>query len=221
MRTIKVITLALISMLIMSSLAYCSSSWPDSNIIGSVKDYSPKLTDDFYVHVNHEWMLNAKLKPGRVGTSAFSELQDIIDERLKALMTDETVKGHDGELVRTLYALWLNWDARNAEGLGDLNTQASKITDITNIDELTAYFKTKDSFYNDTVIADYTIGYDNIDSEAYNLEILATGLSLGDSAEYRKMTSNGERTKKMHDGMVMYINFLRCRLNSRRQYPKA
>ncbi len=198
----KIFILVLISMLTFSSQVL---AWPNSNIIGSVKDYSPKLTDDFYVNVNHEWMLNAKLKPGRVRTGAFNELQDIIDERLKALMTDESIKTHDGELVRTLHALWLDWDSRNAEGLGDLNTQAMNITSIKNIAELTAYFKTQDSFYNDTVIADYVIGYDNIDSEAYNLEILATGLSLGDSAEYRKMTSNGERTKKMHDGIVMYM----------------
>lgn len=207
MRTIKLISLAAFSLLIMSSIAYCSSQWPNSNIIGSVKDknYSPELKDDFYVNVNHEWLINAKLKPGRVRTGAFDELQDIIDERLKALMTDESIKTHDGELVRKLYALWLNWDARNAEGLGDLNTQASKITGIKSIEDLSAYFKTKDSFYNGTVIANYTIGYDNIDSEAYNLEILATGLSLGDSAEYKKLTSNGERTKKMHDGTVMYM----------------
>ena len=108
MRTIKSFSLALVSMLIMSSQAV---SWPVSDIIGSVKNYNPKLTDDFYVNVNHEWMLNAKLKPGRVATGAFAELQDVIDERLKALMTDETVKGHDGELVRTLYALWLDWDS--------------------------------------------------------------------------------------------------------------
>lgn len=202
MRTIKSFSLALVSMLIMSSQAV---SWPVSDIIGSVKNYNPKLTDDFYVNVNHEWMMNAKLKPGRVATGAFTELQDVIDERLKALMTDETVKGHDGELVRTLYALWLDWDSRNEEGIDELNTQAKKITAIKTIDELSEYFKTEDSFYNGTVIADYVIGFDNIDSEAYNLEILATGLSLRDSAEYRKRTSNGERTKKMHDGIVMYM----------------
>ena len=202
MRTIKLLSIAIVSMLIMSSQAV---SWPVSNIIGSVKDYNPKLIDDFYANVNHEWLINAKLKPGRVRTGAFNELQDVIDERLKALMTDETVKGHDGELVRTLYALWLDWDSRNEEGVDDLNTQAKKITAITSINELSEYFKTKDSFYNGTVIADYVAGFDNIDSEAYNLEILATGLSLGDSAEYRKMTSNGERTKKMHDGIVMYM----------------
>ena len=202
MRTIKLLSIAIVSMLIMSSQAV---SWPVSNIIGSVKDYNPKLIDDFYANVNHEWLINAKLKPGRVRTGAFNELQDVIDERLKALMTDETVKGHDGELVRTLYALWLDWDSRNEEGIDDLNTQAKKITAITSINELSEYFKTKDSFYNGTVIADYVAGFDNIDSEAYNLEILATGLSLGDSAEYRKMTSNGERTKKMHDGIVMYM----------------
>lgn len=205
MRTIKLIALAAISVLAMSSQAFCSSSWPTSVIIGSVKDYSPEITDDFYVNVNREWLVNAKLKPGRSRMGAFSELQDIIDERLKGLMTDGTVKGHDGELVRTLYALWLDWDKRNEDGVEEFNTQAKKITAIKTIDDLNAYFKTKDSFYNETVIANYGLGFDNVDSEAYNLEITATGLSLEDSAEYRKMTSNGERIKKMYDGEVIYM----------------
>ena len=182
-----------------------ASSWRDTNLIGAMKDYNPALTDDFYANVNHEWLVNAKLKPGRSSNASFYELQDIVDANLKAIMTDDTLTGHDAELVRKLYSLWLDWDARNKNGLADLPEQAKLITDIKTLDDLTKYFMSESSFYHGTVIADFVLGVDNKNSEAYNLELSATGLSLGDSAEYKELTPNGERTKKMHRAIVSYM----------------
>lgn len=179
--------------------------WFNSNIYGTLAKYNPALKDDFYGTVNLEWLKGAKLKPGYVRSGAFTELQDTIDERLKSLMTDVTIPGHDSDLVRKLYAMWLDWDSRSNEGLADLGTQADKITAIKSISELSEYFKTEDSFYCETVIADFGLGRDNKDSESYNLELSSTPLFLGDSAEYRNRTANGDRTKKMHDSVVTYM----------------
>ena len=200
-----IVSAALILLFITPSYA-AQTPWLNSNITGAIKpNYKPSLKDDFYLNVNREWLTTAKLKPGYSTMSAFNELQDIIDARLKDIMTSPDVSGHDAELVKRLYALWLDWQARNDEGISDLKEHAARITGIKTLRELTEYFKTEDSFYLGTSIADYVIGIDNKNSEAYNLELLATGLSLGDSAEYRELTLNGERTKKMHDGIVMYM----------------
>ncbi len=202
---------ALIAMLILTTgttETYATETmtpWLNTNIIGASRNYNPKMNDDFYGNVNHEWLANTKLKPGHSRTSAFNELQDVIDERLKGLMTDESIDGHDAELVRKLYTLWLDWDARNAEGLADLKAQTDRVMKIKTLEELSEYFMTEDSLYNDTMPADFSIGRDKKNSEAYNLELYAGSLSLGDSAEYRKRTPNGERTKKMHDAIVNYM----------------
>ncbi|MBR4196978.1 MAG: M13 family metallopeptidase [Synergistaceae bacterium] len=181
--------------------------WLNSNVIGAMKDakYSPSLKDDYYANINHDWLMNTALKPGYPRAGAFTELQDTIDERLKAMMTDVTISGHDADLVRRLYALWLDWDSRNAEGLADLDRQAGRITSIKTLDELSAYFMQEETLYSGEMLADFGIGRDNKDSESHNLELSATGLSLGDSAEYRKRTANGDRVKKMHDGIVRYM----------------
>ncbi|MBR0151687.1 MAG: M13 family metallopeptidase [Synergistaceae bacterium] len=179
--------------------------WVNTNIIGAIKDYSPAINDDFYASANHEWLSNAKLKPGYSRYSAFEELDDKLNERLKGIMTDSGIEGHDAELVRRLYAMWLDWDSRNAEGLADLRVQADKIMAVKSLQELSEYFMTEDSFYHDAVIADFGLGRDNKDSESYNLELVATPLSLGDSAEYAKRTPNGERTKKMRDAIALYM----------------
>lgn len=194
-------------MLIVSSLSNAQemTPWPNTNIAGSSEKYSPKITDDFYGNVNHEWLSTAQLKLGYPRVGAFTELQDIIDVRLKGLMTDGSIPGHDAELVRRLYSLWLDWDARNNEGLADLKEQAAKITAIETIDELSEYLMSEECMYNGTMILDFGIGRDNKDSESFNLELVAPGLSLGDSAEYKTMTPNGERTRKMHEGVVSYM----------------
>ena len=163
------------------------------------------MKDDFYVNVNHDWLSTAQLRPGYSRNAAFTELQDIIDARLKAIMTDKSSTGHDAELVKALYSLWLDWDSRNEEGLSELKAVSQNLLKVSTIDELTEYFKGEESFYHDIVIADFGLGRDNKDSESHNLELMSTPLPLGDSAEYRELTTNGARTKKMHDAIVTYM----------------
>lgn len=203
------IAAAVIAVMAICSTACASTPqmtpWFNTNVYGTLGKYDPALNDDFYGAVNLEWLKNAKLKPGYVRAGSFTELQDTIDARLKGLMTDTAISGHDAELVRRLYAMWLDWDSRNTEGLADLDKQAEKIIGIKSISELSEYFMTEDSFYHSTVIADFGLGRDNKDSESHNLELSATSLPLGDSAEYRNRTANGDRTKKMHDAIVTYM----------------
>ncbi len=197
---------ALLAVALLANPSLAESPWLNSNIRGAVtKSSPPSLREDFYVHVNHGWLSTAQLKPGYSRNSAFNEIQDIIDARLKALMTDETLSGHDAQLVRTLYALWLDWDARNAAGVSELKGLVENLMRVDSIEALTEYFKGEDSFYHNVLIADFGLGRDNKDSESYNLELVAGGLSLGDSAEYKELTPNGERTKKMHDAVVTYM----------------
>ena len=196
----------LISMTLIAPVSASQFPWLNSNIIGSITpEYSPSVRDDFYVSVNREWLTTAKLKPGYATNAAFTELQDILDARLKDLMTSPDLAGHDADLVKALYSLWLDWPSRNAEGLSELKAIADHITTIKTIDELSEYLMSTESLYHNIVIADYGLGRDNKDSESYNLELGAAGLSLGDSAEYRELTPNGARTKKMHDSIVLYM----------------
>ncbi|MBQ6773037.1 MAG: M13 family metallopeptidase [Synergistaceae bacterium] len=187
------------------SFADGQTPWRNSNIYGSVKDYSPDLRDDFYMNVNNDWIINARLKPGRAGNGSFYELQDEIDASLKALMHNKSLTGHDAELVQNLYSLWVDWDKRNKSGLGDLPELAKKIMNIKTLDELNKYFMSESSFNHGSFIAKFVIGLDNIDSESYNIELAPTGLSLRDSAEYKNMTSNGARVKKFSDSVASYM----------------
>ena len=177
--------------------------WLNPNIIKRVpSDYVPTAHEDFYLSVNHDWIKNAKLKPGYAANGSFYELEHELDANLRGLMTDETLKGHDAELVRNLYALWLDWESRNANGTSDLKKHVDKVEKIKSLDELTEYFKTEECRLHGGFIAGFGIGFDNEDSSFYNIELPATYLMLGDSAEYKTLTPNGERIKKMRSGFA-------------------
>lgn len=182
------------------------SPWLNSNIIGRAAEsqISPRQ-EDFYFSVNYDWLTNAKLKPGRAVNGAFTELQYELDASLRALMTDESLSGHDADLIRNLYALWLDWDGRNESGIGDLRKHIDVVTQIKSVSELSEYFKSEECKIHGAMIASFGLGYDNDDADFYNIELSATPLMLGDSAEYKALTPNGERVKKMSEGIALFM----------------
>ena len=184
--------------------------WFNSIILNAVKDanYKPDLREDFYVNINQDWLVNAKLKPGRVSNGAFMELQDKVDLAVRSMMTDKELTGHDAELMQDLYALWLDWDARNAsleDNLKTIKSYLAQVENIKDINELSAYFKSHDCLMHGSMIADFGLGIDTSDSRYYNIEISTTGLSLGDAAEYKELSANGARDKKQSEQIALYM----------------
>lgn len=180
--------------------------WINSNILGTVTDgYTPSEQDDFYVAANHGWLENARLEPGHSSNGSAAELQLAVDERIEKMMTDDSLAGHDAELIQNLYDLWMDWDARNDFDVSEITKHTDVVKDIASIDELSAYFESEECQKYGAYIADFYIGTDNKDSDSYNVELTSTVLSLDDAAEYGEMTENGEAIKKLHDGISSYM----------------
>lgn len=180
--------------------------WIDSNVLGTVTDdYTPSEQDDYYVAANHDWLENAKLDPGYSSNGSSVELQLEVDERIEKMMTDDSLTGHDAELIQNLYDLWLDWDARNDFDVSEITKHTDVVKDIAGIDELSAYFESEECQEYGDIIAGFYVGTDNKDSDSYNVELSSTGLSLEDAAEYENMTENGEAIKKFNDGVSAYM----------------
>ncbi len=193
-----------------SSFAEAKREWFNSIIVHAVRDadYKPDLREDFYVNTNHDWLVSAELKPGRVVNGNFMELQDAVDAAVRAMMTDKNLKGHDAELIQTLYKLWLDWDARNAElenNLKIIKNYLLSVENIKDIKDLNAYFQSEECLMHGNFIANFSLGIDNDDSSYYNIELYPTGLSLGDSAEYKELSANGARDKKQSEAIALYM----------------
>ncbi len=85
----------------------------------------PDLRDDYFLNINYEWLRDTVLKPGHYQAGTVSDIEDLVDERVVSLFTDESIPGRGAELVREYYQMYLDWDSR-AEGreLYETNEQA-------------------------------------------------------------------------------------------------
>ncbi len=173
--------------------------WINSNVAGTVTESTKAdLKDDFNLAVNYDYLKDKKIGEGRKRETCTSELQDITNEQLLKMMTDDTIKGHDAELIQELYAMWLDWDKRNSVGMSELMPHIEVIQKLENLADLTEYLSSEEGISYGAGLSGAILMPDLEDAQWYCLYIEGTPLSLGDSDEYEKRTSLGERNLKAH-----------------------
>ncbi|MDE7245502.1 MAG: M13 family metallopeptidase [Oscillospiraceae bacterium] len=173
--------------------------WINTNVVGTVTaDNQADLKDDYNLAVNYDYLKDTTLREGRVCEDGFQEVQDIIDKRLLRIVTDDTIEGHDAKLLRELYAMWLDWDARNAAGISELMPHIEIIQQIETLEDLTKYLSSEEGVLYGASLSGTGLTADMEDARWYCLDIGGTPLSLDDSDEYENLTSVGERSLKAY-----------------------
>ena len=166
--------------------------WLNSDMIGNVTEDTPVgLKDDFALYINKDWALNAELPDGFASITPLSECDLIIQERMKKLLTDDSLTGHDAELVHKLYALVTDWDYRDAQGTEPAKPYMEAIEKINDLNTLYSYMCSEDNlmqFFPFTANVDS----DEEDQTVYVLYIDPQGLTLSPETEYRDRTELGE-----------------------------
>ena len=101
--------------------------WINSTIIGMVtEDVNADLKDDFYLNVNHDWLMNAKLRPGYPTELPLLDAADIVKDRCLDMLTDTSLTGEDAEKIQNYYELWLDWEGRNETGIDPILPYAQR-----------------------------------------------------------------------------------------------
>ena len=166
--------------------------WLNSDIIGNVTEDTPaELKDDFALYVNKEWTLTAELPDGFASITPLSECDLIIQERMKKLFTDDSLTGHDAELVHKFYSLVSDWEYRDALGIEPAKPYMDAIENIDDLQGLYSYMCSVDNlmmFFPFTANVDI----DDDDQTAYILYIDPQGLTLAPETEYQERTESGE-----------------------------
>ena len=164
--------------------------WVDYSIQDNVKDAAAgAITDDFYWAVNREWLNHATIKPGDSSTNEFSAVSEGVDERVQKLLTDASLKGHDAELIQTLYQDFMDWDTRNKAGMKPLRATVKAISRISSMEELSDFIcRSKEtpaliSIGNTVSVKDADRYVTGLDDEGFLLE---------DAAEYTNRTELGD-----------------------------
>lgn len=89
--------------------------WLNADIQGNVTENTPaERKNDYGPFVNRDWILQAEIPAGESTTGAMEDVQRTLKDRQIALLKDDSLTGHDAELVHKLYALVSDWDYRNA-----------------------------------------------------------------------------------------------------------
>lgn len=122
-----------------------ASPWINSDLKENLTEnmeLSPK--EDFHLYVNYEWLKDVEIPAGYRLWSFTSEVNKTVEDKEKALITDENMEGHDVELIRDYYNAILDWDERNKTGLTPMIQLIDEIQAIQSLEELTKFICDKD-----------------------------------------------------------------------------
>lgn len=164
----------------------------------------PDLKDDFYLNNNYDWLRDTRLKPDHAKAGTFDDLSDLVDERLNALFTDESITGREADLVREFYQMFLDWESR-AEGWNFFLEHLKPIQEIQTLEDLTAYLSSEESMYYGSDLGAPALGNHLEHPDEWMVAFGWTTLSMMDSGEYTKRTPAGENRANYHDAMAAYV----------------
>ena len=172
--------------------AVLDGRWLCVDIQGNVTADTPAdLRDDFGLFVNKDWILQTEIPAGESRTGVFEESGRTLKDDQIALLKDESLTGHDAELVHKLYALVSDWDYRNALGVEPAMPIMEALSSIDSLDSLTEYLYNRNNLLTIFPFA-LEVTPDLTDPDIYITQIDPPSLLLQDSAEYTGRTRAGD-----------------------------
>ena len=180
--------------------------WIDADIKENVTaDMQVDPKDDLYLYANKDWILENEIPDGYSSWSNYSKRALDVKKQCMELLKDESIEGHDADLVRTYNKLILDWDTRNKLGVSELQDAYNKITEAKSIDDISKLLTDKDTVYDYFNFFDYDIdtGLNNPDK---NIMIIASpALILDDSAEYPDRSELGDMNYGYSKDLFVHI----------------
>ena len=185
--------------------AILDGRWLNADIQGNVTEDTPAvLKDDFGLFVNKDWILQAEIPAGESKAGLMEDVQRTLKDRQIALMQDDSLTGHDAELVHKLYALVSDWDYRDAQGVEPAMPIVEALRSIDSLESVTGYLCDRSNlkrYYPLTM----SVGADFINPDIYITQIGTPSLMLQDSAEYTERTQAGELYYTLYEQLGMYM----------------
>ncbi len=182
------------------------SPWIDSDLKENIsKDMKTDPKDDFHLYINKDWLLSNNIPDGYPTWSHYSECAKTVKEKGIALLTDESVKGHDADNIRAYSKAILDWDARDKAGLSEITDCFNSIVEAKTIDDINKLLMDPDKTNELHAFIAYTVGKGLNDPRHYLVVIDSPELLLNDSAEYKKRTEFGDILYGYNKDVFIYI----------------
>ncbi|MCR4901450.1 MAG: M13 family metallopeptidase [Butyrivibrio sp.] len=167
--------------------------WINSNLKENVsEDTVTDSKDDFSLYVNKDWILASEIPDGYSSWSHYDERSLDVQNECMELLQDDTIEGHNAELIHCLYNYYLDWDSRNAIGVSPLEDISSQILKLESIDQVTEMLLADETKYEVNNFMSFGVS-SGIDDSSVNVMYAGAGsLLLEDSAEYAERTEYGD-----------------------------
>jgi putative endopeptidase len=109
----------------------------------SYMDTSVRPQDDFSNYVNGNWMKITEIPSDKASWGSFNALREDVDnsslEILNKILVEKFAPGSEGQKIQNLYGTYMDWDKRNADGIGPIKKDLDKIDALQSVADLQKY----------------------------------------------------------------------------------
>ena len=189
-----------------SNPAAGGSPWVDSDIKENITEDMPvDPKDDFHLYANKDWLTANDIPDGYYSWSHYAERGLEVKKQCIELLKDDSLSGHDADLIQTYNKLVLDWDARNASGVSEIRELCDRINAAADIEDITDLLT--DSEVCGKLYPFIEVGVDLgfNDPELYLPYVATPTLILGDSAEYNDRTEYGDMNYGYSKDLFVYM----------------
>ncbi|CAD5249542.1 putative endopeptidase [Alteromonas sp. 38] len=161
--------------------------------------------NDFFQYVNGTWVDNLEIPADKSSYGAFTilrdESQDHVMKIIKSSAEGDFADGTDEQKVGDFYRAYMDTDTLNELGISPINADIEKIEDITNYDELAAYFAYAIRY---GYVTPFNVGQnaDFKSPESYMIYTWQSGLGLPERDYYFK---DDTKSQEIRDAYVKHI----------------
>ncbi|HYD81661.1 MAG TPA: M13 family metallopeptidase [Paucimonas sp.] len=150
-------------------------------------DNGVRAQDDFYRHVNGNWLKKTDIPADKIGWGAFHEINEAIQPQLRALIEEAAKNGKDSEArkIGDLFASFMDEARLETLGLKPLQAEFAKIAAVTDKKQIPALIA---HFNRIGATAPYfaEVHQDAKDATKYVVDFVQSGLGLPDRDYYLK-----------------------------------
>lgn len=174
-----------------------------SGVLQQNVDKSVRPQDDFYRHINGNWLKTAKIPDDKSNAGAFIDLREATIPQLRSIIEGlaktQPKAGTDSQKISDLYSTYLDTAKIESLGIKPLQAEFAKVDALTDKSQLPAFIAYLNLV---SVVApiDLQIHQDNKDSTKYVLDITQSGLGLPDRDYYLN-----EDDAKLKDTRAKYL----------------
>ncbi|MCH9691905.1 MAG: peptidase M13 [Gammaproteobacteria bacterium] len=178
----------------------------DSGIDLTAIDSSVRPQDDFFSHVNGNWIKNTEMPADKARWGSFDMLRDQSTEHVKAIIVESANNTHDPDTqkIGALYNSFMNEQLIETLGINAIQGELDKIDKISNRDDLSSYFAYADAVGYDAPFGVF-VSQDAKNVETYITHFWQSGLGMPDRDYY---FDDSEKGSKIQEAYRLYLTKL-------------